>query len=125
VAEDDEAHWQVEKAVSKAPEKGRGGFERSAKALLRLQPLCVAPVFQGMDAGGKDGAIRHLMSVLPDKKYIAKLKNAIRATLGCGAHFTTVPVMELFCGKSAWQGDVEIFNLFKHPKAALLRLAVR
>ena len=54
----------------------------------------------------------------PDKKYIAKLKKAIRATLGCGAHhFTTVPVMELFLGKIAWQGDVEIFDLIKHPKA--------
>ena len=58
------------------------------------------------------------ISVLPDKKYIAKLKNAIRATLGCGAHhFTTVPVMELFRGEIAWQGDVEIFDLIKHPKA--------
>ena len=54
----------------------------------------------------------------PDKKYIAKLKKAIRATLGCGAHhFTTVPVTEFFRGKIAWQGDVEIFDLIKHPKA--------
>ena len=54
----------------------------------------------------------------PDKKYIAKLKNAIRATFGCGAHhFTTVPVTRLCRGKIAWQGDVEIFDLIKHPKA--------
>lgn len=54
----------------------------------------------------------------PDRKYIAKLKDAIRATHGCGSrHFTTVPVTEIFRGKIAWQGEVEVFDLIKHPKA--------
>jgi len=54
----------------------------------------------------------------PDKKYIAKLKKAILATHGCGArYFTTIPVTQTFRGKIAWQGDVEVFDLIKHPKA--------
>ena len=54
----------------------------------------------------------------PDPKYIAKLKKAILATHGCGArHFTTIPVTEMFRGKIAWQGNVEVFDLIKHPKA--------
>ncbi len=54
----------------------------------------------------------------PDPKYIAKLKEAIRATHGCGArHFTTVPVTETFRGKIVWHGDVEVFDLINHPKA--------
>ncbi len=55
---------------------------------------------------------------MPPRKYIETLKKAIRATHGCGArHFTTVPVTEMFRGKVAWQGDVEVFDLIKHPKA--------
>lgn len=55
-----------------------------------------------------------------DKKYIATLKEAIRATHGCGSrHFTTVPVTEKFRGKIAWQGEVEVFDLINHPKAQL------
>ena len=54
----------------------------------------------------------------PDPKYITKLKEAIRAMHGCGSrHFTTVPVTETFQGKIAWHGDVEVFDLIKHPKA--------
>ena len=59
-----------------------------------------------------------ISSMPPDKKYIAKLKKAILAKHGCGArHFTTIPVTEMFRGKIAWQGDVEVFDLIKHPKA--------
>ena len=55
---------------------------------------------------------------MPPRKYIESLKKAIRATHGCGArHFTTIPVTERFRGKIAWQGDVEVFDLIKHPKA--------
>jgi hypothetical protein len=53
-----------------------------------------------------------------DPKYIEKLKKVIRATHDCGSrHFTTVPVTQTFCGKIAWHGDVEVFDLIKHPKA--------
>ena len=54
----------------------------------------------------------------PDPKYIARLKKAILATHGCGSrYFTTVPVTEMIRGKIAWQGDVAVFDLIKHPKA--------
>jgi hypothetical protein len=52
------------------------------------------------------------------RSYIEALKKAIRAMHGCGArHFTTVPVTEMSRGKIVWQGDVEVFDLVKHPKA--------
>jgi len=36
----------------------------------------------------------------------------------CGAvHFKTVPVTEVFQGKTIWQGNVEVFDLTRHPKA--------
>src|SRR5688572_2104093 len=54
----------------------------------------------------------------PNAKYLKKLKDAIQATHGCASrHFTTIPVTEMFRGKIAWQGDVEVFDLIKHPKA--------
>ena len=36
----------------------------------------------------------------------------------CGAiHRKTVPVREVFEGKTIWVGDVEVFELVKHPTA--------
>jgi len=36
----------------------------------------------------------------------------------CGATWhETVPVHEIFQGKTVWQGDVEVFDLTGHPKA--------
>lgn len=36
----------------------------------------------------------------------------------CGAVWRkTVPVHEVFQGKTVWQGDVEVFDLMGHPKA--------
>ena len=32
-------------------------------------------------------------------------------------HSATVPVHEVFHGKTVWKGDVEVFNLSGHPKA--------
>jgi len=37
-------------------------FGFTAKPSLCVQPLCVAPHLSGMDAAGKDGAVRHVMS---------------------------------------------------------------
>jgi hypothetical protein len=57
-------------------------------------------------------------SSMPRRSYIEALKKAIRAMHGCGArHFTTVPVTEMSRGKVVWQGDVEVFDLIKHPQA--------
>ena len=36
----------------------------------------------------------------------------------CGAVYReTVPVREVFNGKTIWEGDVEVFDLTEHPKA--------
>ena len=54
---------------------------------------------------------------MPHKK-ITKLKDAIRATLGCESlHVESVPVVEQFEGEIAWQGTVEVFDLVGHPQA--------
>ena len=54
----------------------------------------------------------------PKAKYIARLKKEILATHNCGSsHFTTVPVTEMSRGKIVWQGEVEVFDLLKHPQA--------
>jgi hypothetical protein len=50
--------------------------------------------------------------------YIARLQLTIQHLHKCGAvHRDTVPVHEVFQGKTLWQGDVEIFDLTDHPKA--------
>ena len=39
----------------------------------------------------------------------------------CGATWVkTVPVHEVFQGKTVWQGDVEVFDLYGHPKPNVL-----
>lgn len=50
--------------------------------------------------------------------YIKRLRKAIRQLHGCNAdHIGTVPVTEVFEGKTVWQGDVEVFALRGHPRA--------
>jgi hypothetical protein len=50
--------------------------------------------------------------------YIAKLQVAVSQLHDCGAMwYGTVPVHEVFNGQTVWQGDVEVFGLFRHPKA--------
>jgi hypothetical protein len=54
---------------------------------------------------------------MPPKK-ITELKDAIRATHGCESlHVESVPVKEVFEGKTAWEGTVGVFDLVGHPKA--------
>jgi hypothetical protein len=36
---------------------------------------------------------------------------------GAAIWVSTVPVKEVFQGKTAWEGDVEVFDLPAHPKA--------
>lgn len=55
---------------------------------------------------------------MPSPEYIAVLQNAIRATHGAEAvHASTSKVKEVFEGQTAWEGDVETFELTGHPKA--------
>jgi hypothetical protein len=51
-------------------------------------------------------------------KDITQLKNAIRETHGCESlHVESVPIVEQFEGRVAWDGTVEVFDLVGHPKA--------
>ncbi|MGO8838452.1 MAG: hypothetical protein ACLQAH_03425 [Limisphaerales bacterium] len=50
--------------------------------------------------------------------YLAQLMVTISQLHNCGATYReTVPVHEVFRGKTVWQGDVEVFDLHDHPKA--------
>ena len=50
--------------------------------------------------------------------YLARLQVAVSQLHDCGAIWReTVPVHEVFQGKTVWQGDVEVFDLTGHPKA--------
>ena len=48
---------------------------------------------------------------------IEELRNVIRRLHGADAtHRESVPVHEVFEGKTIWQGVVEVFNLHGHPE---------
>ena len=50
--------------------------------------------------------------------YISRVQVAIMQLHNCGATWRkTVPVHEVFNGKTIWQGEVEVFDLAGHPKA--------
>ena len=50
--------------------------------------------------------------------YIQELQDVIRRLHGADAtHVESVPVKEIFQGKTVWEGIVEVFDLHGHPKA--------
>ena len=50
--------------------------------------------------------------------YIEELKDVIRKLHGVESkHITSVSVKEVFEGKTIWEGVVEVFTLYGHPKA--------
>jgi hypothetical protein len=50
--------------------------------------------------------------------YIEELRGVIRKLHGVDAtHRKSVPVHEVFNGKTVWQGIVEVFDLHGHPNA--------
>jgi hypothetical protein len=52
------------------------------------------------------------------KLYIELLQKAFQDLHGCHSkHLGSVPVHEVFRGKTVWEGDVEVFELTGHPKA--------
>ena len=58
------------------------------------------------------------MNAVANPEYINDLKAVIAKLHGCGStHVESVPVHEVFQGKTAWQGVVEVFDLVGHPKA--------
>ena len=57
-------------------------------------------------------------AVASKQDYLDRLQVAVQRLHGCGAvHTATVPVHEVFQGKTVWEGDVEVFDLHGHPKA--------
>jgi hypothetical protein len=54
-----------------------------------------------------------------DPKHLAALVKAFRDLHSCQAiHVETVPVIERWQDKTVWEGEVEVFELNGHPKAA-------
>lgn len=52
------------------------------------------------------------------REYLDRLQVVIQELHKCGAVYReTVPVHEVFRGKTIWQGEVEVFDLTSHPKA--------
>lgn len=52
--------------------------------------------------------------------YIEAIQDAIHRLHGCESrHIESVPVHEEFQGQTVWDGQVEVFELIGHPKAAL------
>ena len=50
--------------------------------------------------------------------YLARFQVAVQHLHNCGAQWLrTMAVNEVFRGKTAWRGDVEVFALTGHPKA--------
>ena len=50
--------------------------------------------------------------------YIEELTDVIRKLHGVeSTHITSVPIKEVFKGKTIWEGVVEVFTLRGHPKA--------
>ena len=50
--------------------------------------------------------------------YLARLQVTISQLHNCGAVWReSVPVEEIFNGKTIWKGEVEVFALNGHPKA--------
>jgi hypothetical protein len=66
-----------------------------------------------------NGASRSLLNAVENKQdYLEKLQATVSQLHNCGATWCgTVPVHEVFRGKTVWQGDVEVFDLHNHPKA--------
>ena len=65
------------------------------------------------------GRLPNLWSVVANKSdYLARLNVTIQQLHNCGAVWReSVPVEEVFNGKTIWKGEVEVFDLNGHPKA--------
>jgi hypothetical protein len=54
-----------------------------------------------------------------NKEYREQVRQAVEKLHNCRAtHLCTEPVKEVFQGKTLWDGEVEIYGLIGHPKAA-------
>ena len=51
-------------------------------------------------------------------EYIQQLRDAILKNHGVeSTHIESVPVKEIHKGQTVWEGAVEVFQLWRHPKA--------
>ena len=59
-----------------------------------------------------------LLYVMANKQdYLARLQATIQQLHGCGANFReTAPVQEVVQGRTLWQGEVEVFDVYGHPR---------
>ncbi len=52
-----------------------------------------------------------------DEAGIEALQEAIKNMHGCSSDWVrSVPVHEMFNGQTVWQGEVQVFQVFLHPK---------
>jgi len=52
--------------------------------------------------------------------YLEELRDVIRRVHGVESeHVDSVPVKETFQGQTVWEGIVEVFALYDHPKATI------
>ena len=52
------------------------------------------------------------------QNYLARLQVTVSQLHNCGAIWrATIPVHEVFQGQTVWKGEVEVFELIRHPKA--------
>ena len=55
---------------------------------------------------------------MANPEYVEELRAVIGKLHSCDSkHVESVPVHEVFRGKTAWRGVVEVFDLIGHPKA--------
>ncbi len=55
---------------------------------------------------------------MANKEYIDRLAMVIHHLHKCrAAHLKTVPVKEVFRGRTVWEGNVEVFTVEGHPRA--------
>jgi hypothetical protein len=58
------------------------------------------------------------LNAVANPEYIESLRAVIGKLHGCDSkHVESVPVHEVFRGKTVWDGVVEVFDLVGHPKA--------
>jgi hypothetical protein len=52
-----------------------------------------------------------------DVKYEAAIRRAFKELHGCDSEYShTQPIKEMWKGQAVWDGDVEVFDLFGHPR---------
>jgi len=73
-----------------------------------------------MAAGAEQSqwSVANLAHAVANKEYIERLGMVISTLHKCRAtHVTSVYVKEEFQSQAVWEGDVEVFSIFAHPKA--------